>query len=108
MRVVKVGDDMFVQVKNNGVWEVATEQNIIPKSPNARAEYDAYVQHQKDLLRSGVHNQFMKPEELNQQLSDATNRLQRIDSLIQKESARPERPVQKNETATESRPNNNI
>ena len=34
----------------------------------------------------------MKPEELNQQLSDATNRLQRIDSLIQKESARPDRP----------------
>jgi hypothetical protein len=108
MRVVKVGEDMFVQVKNNGVWEVATEQNIIPKSPNARAEYDAYVQHQKDLLRSWVHNQFMKPEELNKQISDATNRLKRMDSLIQKESTRPMRPIQNNDTWTESRPNTSI
>jgi hypothetical protein len=110
MRVVELpNNDYLVQVKNNGVWEVATEQNIIPKSPNARAEYDAYVQHQKDLLRSWVHNQFMKPEELNKQILDATHRLQRIDSLIQKESTRPGRPIQNNDTLlAESRPNTDI
>lgn len=109
MRVIELpNNEYLVQVKNNGVWEVATEQNVIPTSPNAKAEYDAYVQHQKDLLRSGVHNQFMKPEELNQQLSDVNNRLQRMDSLIQRESARPVRPVQNNESQNPSHPNNTL
>ena len=51
----------------------------------------------------------MKPEELNKQILDATHRLQRIDSLIQKESTRPGRPIQNNDTLlAESRPNTDI